>query len=64
MRVIVPEREVLCTSVVPKGDGTGLPLESALKLGLFDVLEKHLKDRIAFAFGQLGNMGGKCSIDK
>src|ERR1700693_4006459 len=64
LRIIVPEREMLRTSIVPECYRIRSPLKSTVKFGGFDVPEERLQDRIAFAFVQLNDPRSEHSIDE
>ena len=48
MRIVIPQGNMLSTSVVPESYRIRLPGEAALKRGIFNVTEEHLKYRTAF----------------
>jgi hypothetical protein len=51
VRPVVPDGTVLCGTVVPEGDGVGLPSETHLEIRVFHVGEEVLKNRIALIAG-------------
>ena len=59
---VVPDGQVLGTSVVPHRDGVLLPLKSTLEGGTLDVLEKKLEQPLAFSSVQSVNTPGKSGI--
>ena len=48
MRVVVVDRPVLRTAIIPQRDRVSLPMEAALELGRLDVPKQVLEDGGAF----------------
>src|SRR5215469_16480273 len=62
LRVIIPQRQMLGAAIVPECDRAGVPSKAALKLGIFDVPEEHLENRVALALRQLHDFSGEHPI--
>src|SRR5271156_1854645 len=48
LRIVVPQRKMLCAAVVPERQRICLPPEAALEFGFLEVPEQHLQDGVAF----------------
>ena len=46
--VVIPDREVLCTAVIPKRDRVDAPPESTLEVGFGTVLKEEREQGVAF----------------
>src|SRR5260221_13251769 len=61
--VIVPQRHVLNTAIVPERDRVGPPAKPHLEFRPGAVLEQIVQDGAALLFGKPVDMGGKSLID-
>src|SRR5260221_3200786 len=61
--VIVPQRHVLNTAIVPERDRVGPPAKPHLKFRPGAVLEQIVQDGAALLFGKPVDMGGKSLIN-
>src|SRR5437660_10758297 len=62
--VIVPQRHVLNTAIVPERDRVGPPAKPHLEFRPGAVLEQIVQDGAALLFGKPVDMGGKSLIDE
>src|SRR5262249_5987276 len=62
LRIIVPERLMLDTAVVPKGNGMRLPAEAHLKLLARAELAEKIQNGLALFARQSIDMGGEVAV--
>lgn len=63
MAVVVINRIVKHTAVVPKGDRAGLPIEATSELGFDLVGKQKVQQRLTLLFGPAHEVRGVCGID-
>jgi len=56
VRKIIPDRVVLCTSVIPKRNRVLLPFEAALERRILHMSKEELQYRITLPLGEFNDM--------
>lgn len=64
LRIVIPQRQVLCASIVPERYRIRLPSKSTLEFSTLDVPEKHLKNYLALTLLELNQPRGEQAVDE
>lgn len=64
LRIVIPQRQVLCASIVPERYGIRLPSKSALEFSTLEVPEKHLKNYVALTLLELDQARSEQAVDE